>query len=30
MFVTFAIVSWLVVGMVATAQYEKAKESSDD
>lgn len=26
MFVTFAIVGWLVVGMVATAQYEKAKE----
>ena len=29
MFVTLAIVSWLVVGMVATAQHEKAKEDSD-
>lgn len=29
MFVTLAIVSWLVVGMVATAQYEKAKEMQE-
>lgn len=28
--VTFAIMGWLVVGMIATAHYEKIKENNHD